>query len=317
MRPWLRPEVALWRRLAYVGARYGPRPWLRYSPPFFGLIFAACLGAQRRAVRQNLRLALGHRSPSREARDVARTFVNFARCLAEGLAVERPEIGAARSRVLGMANLREALALRKGVVLVTAHVGPWDAAARLLVKDVCVPVKLVMAKEPDPVARKLQDRLRARTGVEVVHVGDSALDSLPVLRHLKAGGVVALQIDRSLPGARAVGVRLFDDDFRFPEGPFRLAALSGAPVLSVFARRRGFADYELTLGRQIFLPRRPTPSDLARAAQSVAEELTVFLRTNVTQWFQFDRARQSECEAASQARAVRTKAEQKTRAGLA
>jgi KDO2-lipid IV(A) lauroyltransferase len=317
MRPWLRPEVALWRRLAYWGARYGPWPWLRYSPPLFGLLFAVWLDTERRAVRANLRLVLGRRPAAREAWDVACTFMNFAKCLAEGLAAERPEVGDAPCRVVGIERLREAIDGRKGVILVTAHVGPWDAAARLLVKDARVPVKLVMAKEPDPVARELQDRLRSRFGVEVVHVGDSAFDSLPVLRHLRTGGAVALQLDRALAGARAIRVELFGAPFHFPEGPFRLAALSGAPVLPVFARRRAFADYELSLGRAIFLPRRPSSTELANAAERVAGELETFLRANITQWFHFERVGDAEPGTSPKGDAVEANPERKAGAGLA
>ena len=35
----LRPDSALWRRAMAAGVSFGPDPWVRYSPPFFGWAF--------------------------------------------------------------------------------------------------------------------------------------------------------------------------------------------------------------------------------------------------------------------------------------
>ncbi|HLV22905.1 MAG TPA: hypothetical protein VKZ49_18580, partial [Polyangiaceae bacterium] len=87
----LNPGGLFWRRLAYAGARYGPAPWVRYSPALFGLAFAAALPEKRATIRDNLRRALGPRDPIAEQLDVLRTFRNYAYCLSEALGAERAE----------------------------------------------------------------------------------------------------------------------------------------------------------------------------------------------------------------------------------
>ena len=126
--------VAL-RRLAYGGARYGPRFWVKYSPTFFGLAFACALPAERAKIRGSLRMLLGRRSGVEEHLDVLRTFVAYAHCLTESLAVERPEAVAAVPTVRGAEHLRAALAGGRGAIIATAHAGAWDAAARFLARD--------------------------------------------------------------------------------------------------------------------------------------------------------------------------------------
>src|SRR5262245_51263097 len=74
-------QGALLRRLAYLGARYGPSFWVRGSPPWFGAFFALALPDVRRRVRDNLRWIHGPRSRSVERRDVLRTFTDYAACL--------------------------------------------------------------------------------------------------------------------------------------------------------------------------------------------------------------------------------------------
>jgi phosphatidylinositol dimannoside acyltransferase len=281
------PDGELFRRLAYAGARYGPKFWLRYSPPWFGLAFGAALPAMRAAVRENLRLVHGARPRLLEQLDVARTFTQYAHCLAEALAMDRPEAKASRRRIRGQEHLHAALA-RGGVMLVTAHVGPWDAAARLLALDLTAEVIVVMTAEPDPRARRLHDAVRQRGGVRVTHVGAHPLDGLPLLRHLQKRGVVAVQLDRVPPSGRTIAAGLFGRPFSAPEGPFRVAALAGAAVLPLFVRRIAPFDYEFSAAPGIVLPKKPEPAQLQAAAQTAVTEMERFIRAHPTQWFHFD-----------------------------
>lgn len=284
----LAPDGVLLRRLAIAGARHGPRTWVRYSPPVFGALFAALMPAQRQAVRRNLRRVLGARGALAENVDVMRTFAAYAACFAEALAAGRLEAENARRRVIGAHHLEAALARGRGLVIVTAHVGAWDAASRLLVSDKDVSVMVVMTREPHADARRVHDHVRERAGVLVAHVGDSPTDGLRLLAHLRAGGVVAVQLDRAPPGQRVIEVDLFGKRAGVPEGPFRLAALAGSPVVPLFNRRIGFFDYELEVGEPFEIDRRASRAELAEAAQRAAGAMERFIRTVPTQWFDFD-----------------------------
>jgi KDO2-lipid IV(A) lauroyltransferase len=120
-----------------------------------------------------------------------------------------------------------------------------------------------------------------------VHVGAHPLDSLPLLKHLRSGGVVAAQIDRSYPNQRSLDVEMFGRPFRIPEGPFVLSALVGAPVLPVFVRRVDYFDYEFSISPAIQLPRRAGPDHIQRAAEQATMEMERFIRAHPTQWFHF------------------------------
>jgi KDO2-lipid IV(A) lauroyltransferase len=283
-------EGELFRRLAYAGARYGPRLWLRHSPPLFGLAFGAALPKVRAAVRSNLRLVHGPRPALFENLDVARTFTEYAHCLAEALAMDRPEARQARRRIRGEQHLRAALDRGPGVMVVTAHAGPWDAAARLLAADLTAEVVVVMTPEQDQRAGRLHDGVRQRGGVRITHVGAHPLDGLPVLRHLCRGGVAAAQLDRLPPSGRTIETQLFERPFFVPEGPFRVAALSGAGILPLFVRRVAEFDYEFSAAPALTLPRRPQADQLRRAAQVAVTEMERFIRAHPTQWFHFDRS---------------------------
>lgn len=280
-------DSAFWRRLAYLGARHGPAFWLKYSPPVFGAAFACALPEARRNVTATLDWVRGPVSRGLQRREVLRTFVSYAQCLAESLAEGRLDARAQQFRKSGVEQFQAALARGHGAVVVTAHVGPWDVAARALREVAHADVIIAMTREPDSEARSLHDRVRERGGVDVAHVGGHPLDALPLLRHLKSGGIVAAQLDRGSPSGRVLPVQLFNRSFEVPEGPFRLASLAGAPLVPLFARRLGYFDYEVVVSPPIDLPPRPSQELLECAAQSAADAMAAFVRETPTQWFHF------------------------------
>jgi KDO2-lipid IV(A) lauroyltransferase len=283
----IRHRSAFLRRLAFAGARYGPSWFVRYSPPLFGAAFALALPDARKKVRDSLRRTLGPRSAGAEGLDVLRTFCGYAACLAESLGAGRPEGRRARVDVKGGMHLRELLRTGRGAVLVTAHIGPWDVAAQLLATGLGAKVAIVMEAEPDPAARALHDEVRRRSGVEVLAVGGSPLDALGILRHLRGGGMVAFQIDRPAPSGRSLPATLFGSPFSVPEGPFRLAAVAGVPVLPLFSSRVGYFSYEVETGEPIVCAKPAVPAELERAARATVERMERFIQAHPTEWFHF------------------------------
>jgi KDO2-lipid IV(A) lauroyltransferase len=280
-------ESAFLRRLALAGVRHGPAWFVRYSPPVIGTFFALALPQERRRVREALRRVLGPRAAYLESRDVLRTFRDYAACLAEGLGAERREAAEARVEVRGQEHLTNVLASGHGAVLVTAHVGPWDVAARLLSTMPGAHVVIVMVAEPDGRARALHDEVRRRSGVEVLSVGTTPLDALPLLRHLRQGGIAAFQLDRPAPSTRSLEARLFGRPFAVPEGPFRIAALARVPVLPLFAARAGYFSYAIEIGEPLTCPNPATDPDLERVARRSVECMEHFIAAHPTQWFDF------------------------------
>jgi KDO2-lipid IV(A) lauroyltransferase len=275
------------RRLAYAGARFGPRFVIEHSPKLFGTAFALALPETRARVLRNIRRVKGEQSFLQEQRDIVETFTSYAACLAESLGIERSDAQDTELVVHGEAHLEAAMRCACGVILVTGHIGPWDSAARLLAKDFAADVVVAMLAEPDEQARKIHDSVRERTGVRVIHVGEHPLDALPLLRHVRNGGVLAVQLDRAAPGGRFLDVEMFGGTEQIPEGPFRLAALSGAPIVPIFAHRAGYFRYEFSVEAPIWVERAATPHDLLVAASAATRSMQAFISRHPTEWFHF------------------------------
>lgn len=295
------PGSAFWRKVARWAASHGPELWLRVAPGAVGLIAVPLMPAAREMMRSNLHTLRGPRGRVRDTIDVSRTFITYAQCLAEVLAHGTKNGRAAEATidgggylddVFGRAGGTPAAATAKsdhpGAVLVTAHTAGWETVGPMLEKRFGTKVTLVMHKEPNAEARAVHDEARRATGVNVVHIGDDPLDALPLLRHVRSGGIAAMQLDRQV--GRLRDVTLFGQPGKLPEGPLHLAALSGAPLVAVFCARVGFRRYVVKAAPPIRLPRRPTEAQLQQAAQSLADAMSEFLVAHPTQWFHFGEA---------------------------
>jgi lauroyl/myristoyl acyltransferase len=285
-----RPHEALfWRRLAHWGASRGPEWWVRYSPPVFGWAAAALVPSARRAVVRNLHRIRGPATVTTDAREVLATFSNYASCLAEVLSNDAPSgPRPPKTTIHHQEYLHDANARGRGIVMVTAHTAGWESVGPVVARDQGLRMMIVMQAEPDERAQSLQDEARRRAGVTIAHVGDDPLAALPLLRHLRSpGGVVALQLDRFADGMRTRKVDLLGQQSRIPEGPLRLAQVSGAPILPVFCARVGHRRYVIDLHESRFVPRHASEAQLDEIAQQLADSMGAFLGKHPTQWFHF------------------------------
>ena len=128
----LRTDSDFWRRALEAGVTHGPEPWLRYSPPLFGLAFGAALGEPRRRVERSLLRARGPVSRWRELAEVAGVFTTFASSMTEAMIA-----GAGRgyrpiSRPRGDWHFMRAAAQGRGVIVATAQTAGWDVAGSFL-----------------------------------------------------------------------------------------------------------------------------------------------------------------------------------------
>ncbi len=277
-----------WRRLAQAGARHGPEWWVRYSPPFFGYAAALAIPSARRNVLENLKRIRGPGSRLENVRQTAEVFSNYASCLAETLATGSSNGRPPEAIRVGEHYLHEAAEIGKGIVVVTIHSAGWDIAGQFFMRRRGLDMMLVMEAERDAEAQALHDEARKRLGLKVAHVGGTdPLASLPILRHLRGGGIAALQLDRLPSGMRHRKVRLLGTDGALPEGPFRIAQLTGAPLLPVFCARLAYQKYLIEAHRPLTISRRASEDEIDDVAQGVADAMTSFLRVNPTQWFHF------------------------------
>ena len=136
---------------------------------------------------------------------------------------------------------------RGGVVLVAAHVGSWEWGAAALAAA-GLPVVAVAAVQMNEAWSPAIMRAKARLGIEVVGPGQG---SLPLVRALRRGAVVALLVDGDVATSLAPA-RLGSAHALLPRGPAVLAARTGAALWAGRCERsssRADGAYDVRLTR--------------------------------------------------------------------
>jgi len=220
-------RAELYRLVA--ATRWLPRPARLELARRIGRLAPRMLPAERAAVRNTLSVMTG--AVGSRLDDLTRdVFGEFAMCFSDLIvASRRPDQVSAH--IGPLRGIEQLLRQEGAVVSLTAHVGNWELAGRVLAQHSARPTHVVVAVEE---ARALERWLR-RDGDGVRFVARShPTVSLTLMTALRRGEAVALQGDRALGNRGDVMVPFFGRPAPFPVGPFQLARAAGVPLVPAF-----------------------------------------------------------------------------------
>jgi len=274
-------RAAAYRAAALVSAALPRRARLAIAAGV-GPLVGRRLPGERAMVRANLaHIAPSLDAPARE-RMVDDVFRHFAMCFADLVSSNR-KAGALRSLLAGIDGLdRLDAAARggRGMILLTAHLGNWELAGRLLGLQSPRPTHVVVAAEVDP---RVQRFLRSGPAPVRFVTRTHPTASLTLLAALRRDEVVAMQGDRALGTRGDATVDFFGAPASFPLGPFLLARAAGAPVLSAFCALGRDRRYTISVGE----PLRVEADGERAALERWVGALEAAVRRNPEQWFNF------------------------------
>ena len=220
----------LWR-IGLAGVRLLPATLLKLICRTIGELYYWLNPARREIVVRNLLPAVGG-DPRLAERKAHELFRAFGAKLAE---LWRFEAGLASDRWRVAGNdwhiLEEACARKRGVLLLSPHLGNWELGGALLIRRGIKLVVLTQA-EPGDDLTQLRRQSRARWGIETFVVGGNGFEFVEIIRRLQDGENVALLVDRP-PAAKAVEVQLFGQPFPASVAAAELARASGCALIGV------------------------------------------------------------------------------------
>jgi lauroyl/myristoyl acyltransferase len=253
-------------------ARLGLARWLGRLAPWF-------LPAERSAIRATLARVTGTRGARLNELTLG-VFREFAMCFSDLLSTNRQPLGQLQAHIAAVRGTERMGELTGGVISLTAHVGNWELAGRLLAQRSARPTHVVVAEEE---ARALERWVR-RNGDGVRFVPRSRPTvSLGLVAALRRGEVVALQGDRALGNRGDMPVPFFGTPAPFPIGPFVLARAAGAPIVPAFCLLDGDHRYAMTVFEPLTVP----PGGEEKALRAWVAILEDVVRRRPTQWFNF------------------------------
>jgi lauroyl/myristoyl acyltransferase len=255
-----------------------PRRWRLAVARRLGALALRRMPAERAAVRATLQAITGASGARLDAL-TARVFQDFAACFSDLVTTNRrpPE------RLLDyVARVSASPVLEDGagVVSVTAHVGNWEMAGRLLAGRTKRRTHVVVA--PEAVEGLERWVRRDGDGVRFVARGPVGV-GVELVAALRRGEVVALQGDRAIGTQGDALIPFFGRPAPFPLGPFILARAAGVPVVAAFCLLEPDDRYAVRIAPPITVER----GEEAEAARRWVAILEDVAREYPTQWFNF------------------------------
>ncbi len=244
--------------------------------------------ARARTITQNLEYLAPHLAPGDRRTMARRTFRNMA-----DAAVDLWRLPSLSSRdfstlvgIRGQEYLDEALAMNRGLIIVTPHLGPYELGGAWLALAGYRAHAMVETLDDDTNAALAL--YRAATGLRLV---PRTAGLRPLLRILRDGEIVVLVADRVIgEGAEGVSVQFGSGRRAIPSGPAALALATGAPIVvgsitrSINAASRYLVQLEAPITAEASGIAR---SDREALTRRIGARLAEHVRANPDQWFVF------------------------------
>jgi predicted LPLAT superfamily acyltransferase len=218
---------------------------------------------------------------------VFRHFYSFGRALIDRTAILAGQTKSFSFAFEGDANLRDAVAAGRGVLLLTAHFGNWEAAGHLLTR-VDAPITITGFDLERPEIRDMLNRASEQK-FKLLPLTGSPTDVIPLVAALRRGEIVAMLGDRAY-GSPSASIPFCGGTAAFPIGAYVIASIGGAALMHVFSLREPGGRYRF-FG---FPPRHPSmPSHNERdaylkgCAMEFAADLESMVRRDPFQWYNF------------------------------
>jgi KDO2-lipid IV(A) lauroyltransferase len=228
-----------------------------------------------------------HPKVDRIARDMvrqhARAWVDFffygQRPVAEALAQF--------ASIEGMEGFDATLAEGNGVILLTAHAGNYELGGVLL-RSRNLKVHAVYKPDRFEAVERLRENMRLQGGVVGVPVDGIGFSTLPLVKLLREGALVGMQGDRDF-SLNGVPMPFFGREVPFPRGPWELAAMTGAPIITSFFYTDENRQFHAQFGKPIRVVggRGERMAAIEAGMRSYVAELETLIRQHPSQWYCF------------------------------
>lgn len=279
-------RFALWL-IREIGLRVG-RPVARALLYPITLYFFFRRGPERRASRAFLTRARGRPAGTR---DVLRHIHCYAATILDRVFLLARGVNGYAIRVHGLEQLEAHAARGRGVILLGAHIGSFEALRVLAEARPELRVRMLMDRGQTPALTELLHALNPAIAQMVIDAGGDGTAAVLAIRDAAAqGALIGLLGDRARPGEATRAAAFFGAPAQFPVAPYLIAAALGLPVVLAFGLYRGGSRYEVhfeDFDAGAPIPRNARVARLGELTQRYAARLEYYTRLDPYNWFNF------------------------------
>ena len=144
----------------------------------------------------------------------------------------------------GEENLRKITDLKKGGLLLSAHLGNWDIAGHFL-KRLGTKINIVMYDGEHQQIKEYLEKVTGKRNMNIIVIKNDISHIYAINEAFKKNELVCMHADRFVEGNKSITKEFLGESARFPVGPFVLAATFKVPVSYVFAFKETKSHYHL------------------------------------------------------------------------
>ena len=183
----------------------------------------------------------------------------------------------------GEKNLDDIAAQGKGGLLISAHLGNWEAAGHLL-KRVKTKINIVMFDGEHEKIKSYLDRVRERS-FNVIVIKEDISHIYEINAAFQRNEFVCIHADRYIEGNKTIEVELLGEKALLPIGPFVLATTFKVPVTFVFAMKEGVKHFHFFASRaKVYDKGRAQISEIV---EDYARKMEVMIKKYPLQWHNY------------------------------
>jgi KDO2-lipid IV(A) lauroyltransferase len=236
-----------------------PLPVIHRAADWLGWFTFSVLRIRRKVIIQNLCQAFPEKSERELRRIGLRHTQQFAKTAFEFMRFPktRPEEIAARCTVSGHEHVQKALALKKGVLLVSGHFGNWELICPLM-GHLGDPTSALAGTQHNARVNDIMNDYRENMGVEIIRRGIGVRN---VIKALRRNRCVVLLSDQNAP-KQGIFVNFFGKPASTAPGIAAFHLKLGSPIIFFFFIRLPHGRH-----RMVFQPLDPRPLQGTRDEQ--------------------------------------------------
>jgi KDO2-lipid IV(A) lauroyltransferase len=187
----------------------------------------------------------------------------------------------------GLEYLDAALTAGRGAILLTAHAGNFELGG-LLLRARGLQVHTVYKPDRFEAVERLRENMRRQGGVVGIPVDGVGYSTLPLVKLLREGALVGMQGDRDF-SLNGVSLPFFGRDVPFPRGPWELAAMTGAPIITSFFYTDETRRFHASFGEPMHIHggRGDRMAAIKAAMGRYVADLEALIRRHPSQWYCF------------------------------
>jgi predicted LPLAT superfamily acyltransferase len=192
-------------------------------------------------------------------------------------------------KVHGLADLTSRMRADRGVLLLGAHVGSFEALRVLASERPDVKVCALLDTQKTPAMTQILHSLNPAVAKNVIDASRPGPEIVLALGEaLNEGALVTLLADRARAGEETVMADFMGTPAPFPVAPFLIGSLLKVPLVMCIGMYRGDNRYDLyfeVLADEVVLPRGERKAALSHVVQRYATRLEHYVRQDPYNWF--------------------------------